>query len=290
MGAVAQLPSLLTAAHQQKAAEDATRGSVAAVAEDAKEDSRGAEPLAAEGTMPSEVRQSESFFSVTSEDEAETAGPTASSQDLPASDDVAATPSQAVPTASGYPTATSSRMGPAASGYPVVAASPPTGCAFDLRLEIETVLDLRSPEYRAGDLTRRLLHGREALLSQVYVEVQLGSARHRSSRRSAAPQQAYQGHEGATSYEAKFEKELMLFSYAGETELTVRVLDRRGVQAVLRGDPVIGEGRLPLPPDLREGLRPHSEMVPLTLDGETAGLLAVNFCLLRSPERPPVAM
>lgn len=177
----------------------------------------------------------------------------------------------------------------------MAAVSPPTRCAFDIRLELDSVLDLRSPEYRVGDLTRQLLRGKKALLSQVYVEVQVGSVTHRSSRRSATPQQAYQGHKCATLYEAKFDKELMLFSYAGETEITVRVLDRR-VESILRGDPVIGEGRLLLPPTFCEGGAPQqhsqmlSEMVPLTLAGQSAGLLALNFCLLRIPERPPVAM
>mmetsp|Transcript_163734 Transcript_163734/g.520369 ORF Transcript_163734/g.520369 Transcript_163734/m.520369 type:complete len:532 (+) Transcript_163734:85-1680(+) len=140
---------------------------------------------------------------------------------------------------------------------------------LELRVEVLGASDLAVPEYRLGDLTSGWLSGPAAQLGAVYVELQLGS---RSVRTACAANP-----DGARS--VSFDRERLLFAYAGEGELLLSCADKRGLQSVLRGDPVVGVGALRLVPDLHDCL-PRWADVPLTREEKPAGLLHLRYQFL----------
>jgi len=170
-------------------------------------------------------------------------------------------------------------------GYPGGLTSEIGNC--DLRLQIESISNLTQPEYRLGDFTVGLLKGKDKLLEQVYVEIQLGDVTRRSECQKASRQRASEEEPEAEFFEARFKNELMLFQIrAGELELNCRVFDRRHIQAAIRGDPLIGQGHLIFQTSSLNG---HClpMKVPMTTDkGESAGVLTLSLGLVRRPEAP----
>lgn len=141
-----------------------------------------------------------------------------------------------------------------------------TGC-HELRVEVVSAAAVGSPEWRLGDIARSLLQGRASLVQRVYVELQLGDVKFRS--RSCELQQ-----EGALSF--SFNQELALFPYKSEMELQVRLYAKRGVQAALRGHPLVGEGRLQLGPELAD-LAPRQAEVVLQRKDVGAGSVTLGY-------------
>merc|ERR1711865_1002990 len=69
-----------------------------------------------------------------------------------------------------------------------------------------------------------------------------------------------------------------LFPFTGETKLHVRVRDKRSMQAVLRGDPLIGEATFMLDhTQLREG---GADNVFITRGSEPAGKVSLQYGLV----------
>lgn len=139
----------------------------------------------------------------------------------------------------------------------------------DLRIEVLQVANLGDPEYRFGDLTSGLLVGSGP--SVVYVELSLGSR--------TVPTASVNIPRGCKN--AAFWDERHLFVHRGEQDLHIQVRDKRGVQAALRGDPMIGEATVHL--DLSDGL-PHSEAVELVRGDRPAGVLMLQYQLCAGVE------
>eukprot|EP00929_Paragymnodinium_shiwhaense_P063644 TRINITY_DN31805_c0_g1_i1.p1 TRINITY_DN31805_c0_g1~~TRINITY_DN31805_c0_g1_i1.p1 ORF type:complete len:453 (+),score=70.44 TRINITY_DN31805_c0_g1_i1:143-1501(+) len=148
----------------------------------------------------------------------------------------------------------------------------PTQNELELRVEVVAAKELGTPAYRLGDMTRSVLgSGRDARLTNVFVEVGLGSRRLETT---AVPCKG----EGCVS----FTGQRMLFAYDKEPTLTLAVRDQRSIQAALRGHPLIGEGTLTLGPELSD-MRIRSTLVKLTRDGSDMGSVHVNYGLMLTP-------
>merc|ERR1712217_145632 len=78
---------------------------------------------------------------------------------------------------------------------------------------------------------------------------------------------------------AVFNRERMLFVYSGEAELHVALRDKRGLQSALRGDPLIGEGKVAIG---RRLWNSQVQMVDLALEraGENTGTISLRLQLL----------
>mmetsp|Transcript_13308 Transcript_13308/g.29092 ORF Transcript_13308/g.29092 Transcript_13308/m.29092 type:complete len:556 (-) Transcript_13308:81-1748(-) len=139
----------------------------------------------------------------------------------------------------------------------------------ELRLELMGVSALSEPSYRVGDFTSKLLFGSKSLLKAVYIESQLGTRTIRTVAASVV--------DGARS--VSFDRERQLFTYQRELSMTFACRDQRGVQAVLRGDPVVGEGQLDFELEAFDGM-PRWSDVELFRDGQLSGVLHLRYQFL----------
>lgn len=146
----------------------------------------------------------------------------------------------------------------------------------EVRVEVRSASDLVVPEYRVGDYLQGWLGGKAALLSNVYVEIEL-CGRKVSTNCACNPD---------CFASVGFEDERALFTYRPGDQIKLWVRDRRKVQSALRGDPLIGEGALELPEELVNML-PHWADVPLTRGGSPAGIVSIRLQLLTIPGLMP---
>jgi len=145
----------------------------------------------------------------------------------------------------------------------------PVGARFELRVEVKSASDLGPPEYRLGDLTTRLFSGPQALLSAVYVEIQYGSR-----TLQTAPAETPNGETNVG-----YETERFLLAYREGLELQVCARDKRGLQSLFRGDPLIGERALCLDSSIKDG-HPRWADVPLMRAGSNVGVVCLRYQLL----------
>lgn len=138
----------------------------------------------------------------------------------------------------------------------------------EVRVEVLSANNLAAPEYRFGDLTNGLLGGPGARWTNIYVEARVGQRVARTGTASAGPERR-----------ADFSGERMLFSYSAESVLVVSVRDKRGLQSAVRGDPLVGEGELPLR-ELPWSPEPQLREVALTRDKKETGVVSLRFQML----------
>jgi len=145
-----------------------------------------------------------------------------------------------------------------------------TTMEFELRVEVLSAANLSSPEYRLGDITTSWMR---KPFQNVYVELQIGD---KTSVSGCAVNP-----DGLNSIE--FVRERMLFVYCGELELRLTVYDKRGLQAAIRGDPVIGSASFRLDPGIKDGF-PRWQDLPLQRSdqkrGENCGSVQMRFQLI----------
>merc|ERR1712232_587207 len=152
--------------------------------------------------------------------------------------------------------------------------------SYDLQVDVLDASGLGEPEWRVGDLVSRGL-GNASI--KAYVEVQLaacklqtgcGQLRGRRSK-SACGESSPAGGDSVD-----FANEQVLhFPYGGEREVRVRVRDQRRVQALLRGDPLFGEGILEVcPSELRDGESRSAELC-IKREGLAAGKVSLRYQL-----------
>lgn len=170
------------------------------------------------------------------------------------------------------------------------------GSGFELRVEVLSASDLIAPEYRVGDLSARLLSGFKARLGAVYVEIfLLGEEDEVASQTGASVASLSPGgrvirrtscaENPNGDRNVTFTHEKCIFDYGGEAYLRFQVKDRRGIQAAIRGDPLVGEGALPLTPTLKDCI-PRWADVPLSRGGVAAGTLSVRYQIATIPGLP----
>lgn len=142
---------------------------------------------------------------------------------------------------------------------------------MELKLEVLNAEGLADGEYRFGDLTSGFL-GRKEL--NPYVVVKLNQQSQQSSPIKATASE--QGASGAFKWKTLFEVS------GGPEQLTFQVFDKKGIQAIFRGDPLIGEATLALP----QTLTPNSIDAAVTLksgNGEKdTGRLHIRYGLVGS--------
>jgi len=166
----------------------------------------------------------------------------------------------------------------------------PTGmlqpnCSYELLVQVLSASDLGPPEYRLGDITVGLFGGTASLLSAVYVELAmvadgqpLSSITSDSKLKRTA---CAQNPRNQCSVGFLDEKTLLAYPTSGGT-LMLRVRDERSIQASIRGDPLIGEGSLPLSP--REtNLMPRWVDVPISRGTQNKGSVSLRIQLLEVP-------
>jgi len=112
---------------------------------------------------------------------------------------------------------------------------------YMLNVQVISATELEEPGYQFGDLTRRIFGS--CRLNRVYVEVRLGSQVDTTSKVTKESRNSF-----------TFASEPLKLIYRGDEQLGVRVRDNRGMQ--LGGDPVVGEGSVPLSIDHRDGRQP----------------------------------
>lgn len=175
---------------------------------------------------------------------------------------------------------TSEGMGIAVSTHLSIVDAP----EYELRMHVLGSQHLHDPEYRVGDITHGLLRGvRNSLNSdsplacppklRVYVELELGG-------RTVTTRPVKSTSEERNA--VRFDGELFIFAYDGELDMTVKVRDQRQVQSILRGDPLIGEARLLLGPELRDG-RAHSADLDLQRGAVSTGAVSLSYQLQEVP-------
>mmetsp|Transcript_58017 Transcript_58017/g.179939 ORF Transcript_58017/g.179939 Transcript_58017/m.179939 type:complete len:370 (-) Transcript_58017:64-1173(-) len=174
------------------------------------------------------------------------------------------------PRAESFMTAGSSFFGFLPNSAPAPSAG--AGSEYELWLDLVSAHHLGQPEYRLGDLTRSLAHS-NARLSRVYIECCL------SGREVKTGHAQCLGDSGAL-----FSGERMLFVYNHEPRLQLRVRDHRTVQALMRGDPLIGEASLELDAGLKD-LALRCKELPLERDGEPAGFVKLRYRLQEAAPR-----
>lgn len=138
---------------------------------------------------------------------------------------------------------------------------------YELRLEVFSATELSAPEYRMGDNLRCLVAGEESVLCEVYIEVEISGRAVRTASTARMDKDEDRS--------AFFDKEKMLLTYKGETHLNVRVRNRRHLGAVVRGDPLIGEGQLSLGSELKDG-QPKKYVVPIAREGKSSGFVSLQ--------------
>jgi len=152
------------------------------------------------------------------------------------------------------------------------------GSTNDLRVEVLAASDLAAPEYRVGDLTKGFSGGPTALLSAVYVELELGERKVKTSCASNPDSHCSVG----------FESERVLFAHSSqENQLRLWVRDKRGLQSALRGDPLVGEAVLLLGLEIAD-LLPRWVDLPIQRAGSPVGTISLRYQLLAVPGAPVV--
>ena len=108
--------------------------------------------------------------------------------------------------------------------------------AESIIVEVVRVADLGASEHRLGDLAASLAQGvvGKKRPRRVYVSLQLGKNKVRTSARRLLED----------NLNGEFASRHLLDLTANDRTLKVQVFDKRRVQSVLRGDPMIGEGTL----------------------------------------------
>lgn len=143
--------------------------------------------------------------------------------------------------------------------------------AYEVRVEVASASEVGDPEYRIGDIAIGAL-GKNAL--NAYVEVALGAGSQKTTVGTAC------------SRDVDFSGEEMVFAFAGEPAITVKLWDKRTVQAAMRGDPLIGEGSLLLPSELRDG-RQQTDVVDLARNGKPMGSVQLRYRMVALPPDAP---
>eukprot|EP00746_Dinoflagellata_sp_MGD_P167914 gnl/MRDRNA2_/MRDRNA2_98901_c0_seq1.p1 gnl/MRDRNA2_/MRDRNA2_98901_c0~~gnl/MRDRNA2_/MRDRNA2_98901_c0_seq1.p1 ORF type:complete len:372 (+),score=62.91 gnl/MRDRNA2_/MRDRNA2_98901_c0_seq1:68-1183(+) len=113
---------------------------------------------------------------------------------------------------------------------------------MELKLEILNAHGLSDGEYRFGDLTSGLLGAKEL---NPYVVVKLKHQKQQSSPVKGTA--AREGNPEPKSWTAAFGWKTIFEVPPGAQQLTFQVFDKKSWQALLRGDPLIGEATLTLP-------------------------------------------
>lgn len=137
-----------------------------------------------------------------------------------------------------------------------------------LQVEILTAENLGSPEYRVGDITAGFFAKARAL--HPYVEVHCGGLKVNSQVYEAKPG-------GGATFAETLSLDLDSGGLQGDMKVTLIVRDQRGVQAALRGDPMIGEAVAALDSDA--GAMPV-RTVQLMRQGKRQGSLKCRFGVL----------
>lgn len=148
------------------------------------------------------------------------------------------------------------------------------GTKHELRVQVLSAIELKAPEYRLGDEASSFLGGTKSLLSQVYMEMRLGDQRPAKSTPAA-----YDSIVASGDLCTDLNLGPLLLPYSGEPEAVVHLCDQRNLQAVISGDPPIGEAVLPLPTELSDG-QPRSTTLRLLRDGKYAGSVELQCQLL----------
>mmetsp|Transcript_16919 Transcript_16919/g.39400 ORF Transcript_16919/g.39400 Transcript_16919/m.39400 type:complete len:536 (-) Transcript_16919:120-1727(-) len=181
------------------------------------------------------------------------------------------TPENATPSSSSAEKRGASKTGATDSSVPrKPGRNRKTTVEYELRVEVLSAANLSSPEYRLGDLTTGWMRKQ---FQNVYVELQMGD---KTSVSGCAVNP-----DGLNSIE--FVRERMLFVYGGEMELRLNVYDKRGLQAALRGDPLIGYASFRLDPSIKDGY-PRWQDLPLQRSdqkrGESCGTVQLRSQLI----------
>lgn len=143
--------------------------------------------------------------------------------------------------------------------------------AYEVRVEVASASEVGDPEYRLGDIAIGAF-GKNAL--NAYAEVALGSGSQKTTAGTACGR------------DVDFSGEEMVFAFAGEPAITVKLWDKRNVQAAVRGDPLIGEGSLLLPAELRDG-RQQTDVVDLARNGKPMGSVQLRYKMVALPHDAP---
>merc|ERR1719401_1712180 len=139
---------------------------------------------------------------------------------------------------------------------------------YKLRVQILAATDLKSPDYRVGDFTKKMVYGKDAIISSVFIEIILGDLR----RESVPANDVKDGN-------AEFADAEVLIAYRGEAEAVFNLRNKRE-WAVLNGDPFIGQGILPLPGELQD-CQLRSVTLPVVRGEETSGHVRLQYQLLK---------
>eukprot|EP00746_Dinoflagellata_sp_MGD_P154428 gnl/MRDRNA2_/MRDRNA2_84801_c0_seq1.p1 gnl/MRDRNA2_/MRDRNA2_84801_c0~~gnl/MRDRNA2_/MRDRNA2_84801_c0_seq1.p1 ORF type:complete len:917 (+),score=181.98 gnl/MRDRNA2_/MRDRNA2_84801_c0_seq1:90-2840(+) len=146
-----------------------------------------------------------------------------------------------------------------------------TGTPIEQRIQVEilTAENLGSAEYRVGDFTTSLFGGKQKL--SPYVEVKYGLEQ--AQTRMLQGQSSGQLHFG----------EVLSFpcrsNHRDGQILEFSIFDARGVQAMVRGDPMIGKASLEIAEDAFSGSA-QRQTLQLLRDGEEKGTLTVRVGVL----------
>jgi hypothetical protein len=149
----------------------------------------------------------------------------------------------------------------------------------DIRIEVLSASDLAEPEYRLGDyassVASKYLGNKTDNLAAVYVELQVG-------RKLMATSTAATTKTDSRGHCVQYSDERLLFPYRKEAEVQVFVRDKRSLQSVARGDPLVGEGKLVL--ELGDLLEKHQKtaQIPLMSSGQEAGMVTLRYQLLEA--------
>jgi len=158
-------------------------------------------------------------------------------------------------------------------------------CSYELLVEVLSASDLGAPEYRLGDITVGFFGGTASLLSAVYVELAIVADGQQSSSITSNSKLkctgCAQNPRNQCSVGFLDEKSLLAYPPSGGS-LMLRVRDKRGIQASIRGDPLIGEGSLQLSPRITD-LMPRWVDVPISRDRQNTGSVSLRFQLLAVP-------
>merc|ERR1712060_332417 len=109
-------------------------------------------------------------------------------------------------------------------------------------------------------------------MGSVYAKVQLGTC-----TLETKPAENFDGKD-SVNFEGK--GELFLFKYSEEKEVQVGLKDRRLVQSIFGGDPVIGTAVLSLDHDLADGHLQQKEL-SIKRDGVVTGKVMLYYQLLQ---------
>ena len=133
---------------------------------------------------------------------------------------------------------------------------------WDLHIEVLAVTNITDAAYRIGDTLQQYLDPDH----HIYAIFTLGKAKWST--------EVHQGKDGNVEFDEE-RNHNMLFGNTGVTRLQFQVLSRRGVQRLIRGDPIVGERALRLDGRLLDG---HA-VIPVDLQrgGESRGSMMLRL-------------